>query len=269
MVTRSRRAQKAHTTKIFQLIGLFGIILGCFAGAGYYMLYGRAPALDKASLCPTTGPSGQYALLVDKTDPLNFTQKQAFTVMLRDFIERLVPPGYLVSVFVLGEDFKANAEPLLELCNPGTGADKSEFTDNIKRLRVQYQNKFLEPMLKQSESMVSTESAKNSPIFEMLQLVAINGFRKHAVKGEKRLVILSDMLHNTPQFSMYKGPVDFEPFSSSDYGRKTQVDLQGVDVELHYLMNAPKLQTKRNLKFWEDYFNKAGAHIVDVRLLEG
>jgi len=42
-----------------------------------------------------------------------------------------------------------------------------------------------------------------------------------------------------------------------------------VEVELHYLMNAPQLQTKRNLKFWEDYFNKAGARIVAVRPLEG
>ncbi|PIF16757.1 hypothetical protein CLU89_3900 [Acidovorax sp. 30] len=269
MATRSRRAQQdaAHTLK--KLIALIVVALVIVSGVAFYVHQSSVPPLDKLTLCPAEGPRGQYTLLVDKTDPLNFTQKAAFMVTLRDLIERRVPPGYLVSVFVLGEDFKATAEPLIELCNPGTGADRSELNSNLKRLRAQYESKFLEPMLKQSESMISTQASQSSPIFEMLQLVAINGFRKHDIKGERRLVILSDMLHNTPQFSMYKGTVDFEQFSASDYGRKAQSELRSVDVELHYLMNAPKLQTKRNLKFWEDYFNKAGARIVEVRPLEG
>jgi hypothetical protein len=103
----------------------------------------------------------------------------------------------------------------------------------------------------------------------MLQLVGINAFRKHDVKGERRLIIISDMLHNTPQFSMYRGPVDYETFAASKYGRKAQLELRDVEVELHYLINNPQLQTKRNLKFWEDYFIKAGAQIVAVRPMEG
>ena len=46
-------------------------------------------------------------------------------------------------------------------------------------------------------------------------------------------------------------------------------ELRDVEVELHYLMNTPHLQTNRNLQFWIDYFNKAGARIVAVRPLEG
>ena len=77
------------------------------------------------------------------------------------------------------------------------------------------------------------------------------------------------MLHNTPQLSMYKGHVDYPAFASSTYGQKAQLELRGVEIEIHYLMNTPELQTKRNLKFWEDYFEKAGARIVAVRPLEG
>ena len=68
---------------------------------------------------------------------------------------------------------------------------------------------------------------------------------------------------------MYKGPVDYPTFASSVYGQKSQIQLNGVDVEIHVLMNTPRLQTKRNLKFWEDYFEKAGARIVAVRPMEG
>lgn len=261
---RERRSQDIVRTII--TIILSTVVLG---GAAYYMAIQPA-SLDAATMCPSDGkPLGHYVLLVDKTDPLNFTQKQAFTAIVQELIERRIPEGYLLSVFVLGEDFKEGATPLVELCNPGDGSGKSELTANLKRLRAKYQTKFVEPLVKQSESLVSTQPAKWSPIFEMLQLVDVNAYLKRDVKGERRLIIVSDMLHNTPEFSMYKGNVDYAAFSASDYGRKAQLELRNVDVELHYLMNTPQFQTKRNLKFWEDYFSKAGARIVAVRPLEG
>ena len=268
MAQLGRRARQRHTKAIVFGTLVILLVLGVAASVTYFMMT-RSESLDKDTLCPAKGPTGHYVLLVDKTDPLTFTQKEAFTVTLRELIEKRIPEGYLLSVFVLGEDFKENAKPLVELCNPGTGQDKSELTANLRQLKRQYQDGFLGPLLKQSEALMAPQPAKASPIFEMMQLVAINGFRKHGVKGELRLIVMSDMLHNTPQFSMYKGPVDYPAFASSTYGQKTQLELRGVEVEIHYLMNTPQLQTKRNLKFWEDYFNKAGARIVAVRPLEG
>lgn len=268
MAQLGRRARQRRTKEI--VLGTFALLVvgAILVGAVYYML-SRPKGLNPQTMCPAGGPTGHFVLLVDKTDPLTFTQKQAFSVTLRELIEKRIPEGYLLSVFVLGEEFKENATPLVELCNPGTGSGKSEFTANLKKLRQQYEQKFIEPLLKQSDVLVSTQPAKASPIFEMLQLVGINAIRKNEVKGERRLVIMSDMLHHTHQFSMYKGLVDYPSFSSTDYGKKMQLELRDVDVEIHYLMNTPQLQTKRNLKFWADYFNKAGARIVAVRPLEG
>jgi hypothetical protein len=268
MATLGKRARRRRLRNvIFGVLG-FVFVVAAVLGSGYYVM-SRPPDVDKASLCPASGPKGHYVLLVDKTEPLTFTQKEAFTVMLRELVERRIPEGYLVSVFVLGEDFKETAKPMVELCNPGTGEDKSELTDNLRRLKRQYQTRFLEPLLKQTDSLLASQSAKYSPIFEMLQFVAINGFRAHDVKGERRLVVMSDMLQNTPQFRMYDGPVDYPSFAASTYGQKAQLELRGVEVEIHLLMNAPQLQTRRNMKFWEDYFEKAGARIAAVRPLEG
>lgn len=268
MATLGRRARRRSTNQIVLATVLLVVVIAVTAGLAYFTLT-RPKGLDPSTMCPADGPYGHYVLLVDKTDPLNFTQKHAFNVVLKELVEKKVPEGNLLSVFVLGEDFKETATPLVELCNPGDGTGKSEWTANLKRLKAQYQSKFAEPMLELSESLVSTQPAKWSPIFEMLQLVGINGYRKHGIKGERRLIIVSDMLHNTPQFTMYKSPVDYASFAESVYGRKTQLELRDVDVELHYLMNSPQLQTKRNVKFWEDYFDNAGARIVAVRPLEG
>ena len=135
MAQLGRRARQRRTKDlIFGTIG-FLLVLGIIGGVTYYMS-SRPASLDKESLCPASGPTGHYVLLVDKTDPLTFTQKEAFTVTLRELVEKRIPEGYLLSVFVLGEDFKETAKPLIERCNPGrhAQADRHEYAAKVTRL---------------------------------------------------------------------------------------------------------------------------------------
>lgn len=245
------------------------VVASAVVGWVVYTQFSREPPIDKTTMCPASGPMGHIVLLVDKTDPLNFTQRQAFSVAMKELIETKVPEGHLISIFVLGESFEQSASPIIELCNPGSDAGKSELNANLKRLRKQYEERFVKPIEDAGKALVADEPAKASPIFEMLQLVGINGFRKQAVKGPRRLVLFSDMLHNTSQFSMYSGAMEFGAYEASDYAKKTQAELKDVVVELHYLMTTPRLQTRRNLAFWERYFERAGARLSEVRRLEG
>lgn len=238
-------------------------------GLVVYFIITREGPPDKTTLCPAKGPKGHVILLVDKTDPLNFTQSASFRTLLEGLAERGIEPGYLLSVFALGEDYRETAKPVFEKCNPGKGEGKSELTDTISKLQKQFRTEFLDPMLDLADILQGSQPAKASPVFEMIQLVSINGFRKRAVDGPRRLIIVSDMLQNTPQFSMYRGIGEFSAFQGSDYGKRMQADLKGVAVELHYVMNTPQLQNRRHLKFWEDYFSGAGARIAAVRPMEG
>lgn len=268
MSRMGRRAKARHTKQLVLGTLAFSFVALVILGAAYYAIT-RPKPLDKVNMCPADGPIGQYVILLDKTDPLTFTQKAALDVVVKELVEKRVPQGYLVSVFALGENYRETSEPVVELCNPGTGAEKDERTSNLKRLRQRYEQKFAEPLKAQINNLLSAKPAATSPIFEMFQLVAINGFRKHGINGERRLLVISDMLHNTDELSMFKQQPGFANFLDSDYGRRRQLDLHGVDVELYYLMDYPQLQTRRNAKFWEDYFNNAGARIAAVRPLEG
>ena len=265
---RSRAAQKRHARNI--AIGIAALAVFCTALAGgIYWFVTREPGLDSQTLCPKTGPTGHVVFLVDKTDPLNFSQKQGFLRLLEEVVDRRIQPGQLVSVFVLGDDLREGAKPLVELCNPGSGEGKSELTANVAKLNAQFRKRFREPLLEQADALISTKPAKNSPIFEMLQFVSLNAFRKHAVNGPKRLIMVSDLLHKSPQLSMYQTVPELEPLEASDYGRKMRLELPGVEVEVHHLLNYPKLQTRRLMQFWEAYFARAGARIVSVRPMEG
>lgn len=268
-MTKIRR----HATKQRQQEILWGSIalltaIAIAAAAGYVLL-SRPRDIDPKTLCPADGPRGHYVLLVDTTDLPGFTQKLALEVILRDIVEKRIPEGCLVSVFAIGEDVEANAEPLIERCNPGTGEDRSPMTANLKRLRHRYDKQFRDALLEEALPLMARRPSNASPILEMLQMTGVNAFRRHDVQGERRLIVVSDMLHHTPQFSMYRGVLDYSAFADSGYARKVQAELAGVEVEIHYLINKPERQTRRNLAFWEQLFRKAGARIVSVRPVEG
>lgn len=268
MATRGRRARRRRTLEVALGATALIFVVLVVAGTVYYNLSRPAPS-GKDTMCPATGPLGHVVLLVDKTDPLTFTQKQAYDVTLQELLTRKVPEGYLLSIFALDEDFKATAAPVFEACNPGSGAGKSEFDTNPKKLDEQFRERFLSPALSHAEALVGTQSAKSSPIFEMLQLVSINGFRKHDVKGERRLIVVSDMLQNTPKFNMYKGLTDYASFANTQYAQRVGLDMPNVVVQVHILMNSPALQTTRLVSFWESYFAKAGAQLVLVKPMPG
>jgi hypothetical protein len=267
-VRKSRAAKRRFAKNVAIGIAAIFVFLSAIAGATYYF-FNRDPGVDRQTLCPTEGARAHTVLLVDKTDPLNFSQKQAFLRLLEELVDRRIAPGQLISVFVLGEDLRQGAKPLVELCNPGSAEGKSALTTNLKKLNAQFRERFREPLLKQADALISTTPAKNSPLLEMFQLVSINGFRKHAVNGNHRLIVVSDMLHKTPQYSMYQGIAEFDSFAATEYGRKMTAELPGVEVEIHHILHYPKLQTRRQLEFWNAYFSKSGARIVAIRPLEG
>jgi hypothetical protein len=260
----SRAGERAQRRQI--ILGMLILVgVGLVLGAIAYWWVNREHPLT-ASLCPSNGPTGHVVLLVDKTDPLTFVQREAFDTFLINFVERGVAPGHLVSVFALGEAYQETAKPVFELCNPGTGADKSEWTTSIKKLIEQYESRFYRPMLELATQLQTVTPGKTSPIFEMLQLVSVNAIKKHTtINGDRRLIIVSDMMHNTSEYSMYVTPPDYMAFAHTAYGRQTHVDLAGVNVEIQYLVNAPILQTRRHITFWEQYFNNTGGRLTTVQ----
>lgn len=268
MSRKNKYSAKNSSKDAFVLLALI-VLLGLFVAGGFYIYKNRTVAPDKLTLCPQSGPLGHVVVLVDSTDPYTFIQREAFSVSLKKLAGSAVPEGHLLSIYELGEDFKANAKPVFERCNPGTNDGKSEFTANLKRIQERHHNEFEKPIIELIDALVPTKEAALSPIFEMFQLVSINAFQAHAIDGPRSLVVYSDMLHHTKEFSMFKTLPDYRKFIETAYGRRTRADLKDVIVELNYLMDYPHLQTRKQLHFWEQYFEQSGANIISVKTLEG
>lgn len=268
MARLSRAAQQKKNREIKWLIIVVLVVVLLITGLT--MLFrNRDKAPDRETLCPTTGALGHYIVLIDNTDPYRFVQKEALLQRMRSLATRGVPEGYMVSVFVLGSDFTAHAKPVFEKCNPGVGEDKSGMTANLARIKKRYQQEFVEPLIAVADSLLLKESSQRSPIFEMLQLVAINGFEHQQIQGERKLIVFSDMIPNVPQFSMYKAVPDFQTFKQTPYGQTTKAQLNNVDVELNFLLNRPEIQKRSQAGFWESYFINSGANVTRTDPMEG
>jgi len=268
MARKSKLAKSRQRTNIFLGSMSLLIVLGLVSGAVWW--WGQKKAgIDPVTLCPNDGPLGHNVLLIDKTDPFNLPQKSAFDLIVTDLVTAQTPPGYLLSIYVLGDDFKAQTKPLVELCNPGDAKGHSELTENTKQLNRQYKERFLKPVFQQSTELLSITTAQESPILEMIQMVNLNSIQRHHVDGPKQLVVLSDLLQNSKPLSMYKSVPNFDVFKQTPYAQKLKSDLSGVEIKVHLLQNAPQLQKQNLFDFWKSYFLNSGASKFEWVALPG
>jgi hypothetical protein len=263
-----RRPIRGSARDKWYYAGAAFIVLLVAAAAGGAFLLERDPELG-ADLCPKDGPTGHIVLLVDATDPFTFAQQKAFFQL----IERMAEPGStnqgtLLTVFVFGEDIKASAEPMFERCNPGAGEGKSEVTHTLKLWQKRFDSEFREPLLRAAPAMAPKEPAARSPILQMLQIVALN-FEKRETRGERRLIVVSDLIQNTSELSLYRELPDYEQYRQRTEARRLRARLPEVRVETYLLLNTPQLQNRKFLKFWEDYFSDMGARSSAVTTFPG
>lgn len=249
---------------------LFTLAVGAAGWFGYAAI--TKETIDKTTLCPSKGARGQYVVLIDNTSPFPFTQKAALAQRLKNMVLNEIPEGYLLTVFLLGEDYKLNGTPIFEKCNPGQWGEDKKYTSSKKFVTHDFNEKFAQPLDAVVRKISLEERSKNSPIFEILQLAGINGFQHGNVQGDKKLIVYSDMMANMPQFSMYKGVLPtYAEFSKTPYGHLSVAPaLGGANVSINLLAADQKTVPYGKLtQFWAEYFEANGASLQAVEPMEG
>jgi hypothetical protein len=230
-------------------------------------------ALDARTLCPQNdAPVSLLVVMVDTSDSLNIVQRTAVTNQIQQATSKIPDHGE-VELFTIGPVTNTLLEPQVSVCNPGNAKGASELTSNQQLIGKRWKKKFIEPLNKQLARMLGGSGSKDSPIMEGIQSVAVSVFGKpdfHDVNN-RQLIIVSDMLQNTAGYSHYRGDESYSRFRTSSYCLKVRPNLDGVDVTILYLRRAEvrRLQGKRHLKFWEDYFTDAKARLMHVVSIEG
>jgi hypothetical protein len=254
-----------------------GIVLICLALlamgglATFYFSFPEKPKLDSVSLCPVAGPEGVTVILVDTSDDLPEPAKREVLVLLNDQIAAL-PAYYKLDVRVL-DIAAARSRSLFSKCNPGDGAGLSEWTDNPRLARKRWLDGFQQPAQNAVNNSLASAKANSSPIMAAIQDIAIDQFSSAAAQPiEKRLLIISDMLEFTRDYSQYPGAGDlsYERFRRSAAYLKFRTDLHDAGVKIEYVnREKPKIDTVRHVEFWSEWVKDNRGILDGIQRLQG
>jgi hypothetical protein len=140
--------------------------------------------------------------------------------------------------------------------------------DNWLQLKAEYQRKFQKPVAGLIESIALNKTTPHSPIIQTLaDLLEELGPRWDGV-AHKTIIIFSDLLENTPEFSQYDRTANGRSFAavwhSVPYVRNTRLDLRNTEVKVFYLTGLAdlRLQGSRHQAFWRNLIAYYGGRVT-------
>ena len=270
-----RYRKRKQATKRKNLLGVLLIVaVSCIVGFLAFFRYELKSSqilYDPNTLCPIDTASPKYvALVFDKSDTYNKVQQHFLRRFFSKFKTRLVP-GTQVSIYVIDNMKDKQISPDFVVCAPRTGDDANAFYENPRLIRQRWKSQFEQPLDSAIEGFLQPGKSDFSPIMEILQIISLSAFPPIEGSTEKQIILISDMLHHTPEWSHYRGQMDFSVLQKSIYFQRINTDLQNAEVNILYVRRAgmEKLQNKRHAFFWADYIEAIGGRVTLIEKIDG
>ncbi len=251
-----------------------GVLALSLLGVGttfYIKSQSAAVPTDPATLCPTKRQAADVTvILLDVSDKFSEPQR----IQIQNHLGRLrdsIPRFGLVEVYTVDRLRRRVTEPVVHVCNPGTGADLNRIYQNPELAKKKWDS-FAAKLTSDIDRQISAPALSTSPIFEAIQSTALRTFGNPKHDGlPKRLVIVSDLLQHVPgELSMYSQVPSFQSFKTTSYFSRVRSDLDGVSVLVFYLARPGVAnQDRRHIAFWDEYFQSQGATMEAVERVFG
>jgi hypothetical protein len=255
-----------------KIVGLLILLSAIVVAGGWLYFRGQSNVqTDQVTLCPVNRPISEVTvILLDVSEKFSEPQR----LQIENELTRIrdsVPEFGAVEVYALDRIGRRVTEPVLHLCNPGTGAKLNRIYQNPDLARRKWAA-FTSRLGAELDRQMQLPNQSSSPIFEAIQATALRTFGRPVYDGlPKQLVLVSDLLQNLPgEFTMYANVQDFDAFKATPYFSQVRADLQGVSVDLLYLARSTvAVQGARHIQFWDQYFRAQGATVESVKRIFG
>ncbi len=254
----------------FGLLALVALVAGSFL---YFGLTSNGVEIDKSSNCPATGPRSYTAVIIDATDSINAVQKVAIGNELSR-VRSEIPRYGALAIYAAG--FKGElSRPAFAYCNPGHADDINPLTEGTRLAEKKWKEGFEKPLDSVLQGMLSASESNNTPLLEAIQSVSVQSFGPIRTAENssipKRLIIVSDMLQNSENLSLYSGIPDVQDFLKTQAYRRIRSDLDDVKVTILMIRRQTKksIQGSELIRFWEELIAGEGGRLVHFKPLEG
>ena len=246
------------------VIGLCVVVVASAFGVAAWIRSSEIE-VDPETLCPLDLAAPMHVVfLIDKTDPLTERLVDELTVDLLG-ARRSLAAGERLSVFLIDDRVEETFAPLFSRCSPGRAEEANELYENPRMIQRAFDEAFGRPVDAALTELVRATTAPRSPIFEAVQQVGDWPPCRDAAR--RRLVLVSDLLQNVDELSLYGTPPPFSELMKQDYLQRMLPDLRGVEVSLHVVRRSTRSakgagQASEREAFWQGYFAAAGARLT-------
>ncbi len=265
---RSRNASSTVHTYVAAFVLAVLLAGTVFGGIFVYGKQQSARSIDPDTLCPREPLPARIAILIDASDPLTLRQQERLAGELESVMDSMYKHEWL-GIYVLDEQQHSVPSPVIGKCHPGGADDANPLYQNPRQHERALQRNFIQPLdilLKQVAAVQDEQST--SPLLEMILGVSIDTGWQSGTKG--KFIIVSDMLHNTPEYSHYRGEPVFTDFRNLQYAEQfLDLNLANVEIEILHVRRPRDAQhhTRRYIAFWEEYFEAVGGRLKRVKAL--
>jgi hypothetical protein len=233
-------------------------------GFAFYLRQALEPPRLGADFCPVNGDLPAHVVIViDQSDPFASGDVQWVDRVITD-VARRVPRGGRVSLMALRSDTPYDQEAVFTGCSPGSPALADPRYENPEMIRVAWETHLVNP-LREHAAEILRDTAQPQPTSPLIE--AITGIRDRAdfqdEVRDRRIVILSDLVQNSADFSFFQSGVSWGAFQRSRLGGDDIAELEDVAIEIRLVPRRSDRFTDRELRaFWRQFGEASGAEVV-------
>lgn len=247
------------------IIVCFGLVVGVGVLANNLISKRK---IDEVTLCLHAGKRTRNVtvVLLDLTDPLNATQQARLkTIMANEVSDSSIDT--MIALGVVSEN-PDNWGARFARCKPASGEDASVFYENPAIIAKRYSREFTDPIKKMLDDMLTGESENQSPIMEALQSLISETPDFTRASGQRKIVIVSDMLQHSDNLSFYRSQ-GWDYFTRKNGEQRLAGNLSGVTIKIFRIPRSGGKTPSAEItdEFWTRYFDRQGSRPPDVRSL--
>lgn len=242
------------------LIGGVVVFGGLFAA---YVFSGEDVTLGD-DMCPEgLAVDAHTIILVDATDNIKTGDLNLLRQRVTGIGDELDMYAKFSMFELSGDDTgQPRLTEVFSLCNPGRSDQVDTRSNSKRRARYRFKERFQEPLETSLETLAGLQEGQSTPLLESLQRLTLRPDFDSDV-ANRELLIVSDLLHHTPEFSQYASNYSYDTLRDASTPAIVS-DLRGVDVEVFYVRRdgLSGLQSVKHRSFWKDYFTSSGATMI-------
>lgn len=243
--------------------GAIGAMLASVFGLFAVMAFKEPPPLNPATHCRIDGNDPAHTImLIDQSDPFSENDINWVKELVDNEARQLRRFGRL-TILIPNASSPYDPKVIFSKCSPGSAADANPILSNPRMVEDIWRDTFFSPLYMEVEIALKDTRQETSPLAETLYAAADRpDFQKNI--PHRKIVLVSDLIQNSFEFSFYKSAAEYTTFEASMIGSNLP-SLEDVDILARIVPRREyDLPIEDVRMFWRRYFEQTGTKSAKV-----